>query len=61
MQIMSEYAKELIDILMANNWNEPTKEQFPTYLKVYKANGRDAHAPYFEDIHFVWRNKPVKY
>jgi hypothetical protein len=53
---MSEYFKFLCEILKANKWNEPTAEQYHTY----KAKGRAVKAPYFEDIHFAWRNyKPI--
>lgn len=49
----------LIAILIANNWNEPTSKQYPTYIE--KSKGKNINTPCFEDIHFVWRNnKPVK-
>lgn len=53
---MNQYMNALCVLLQADNWKEPTKEKYLTYLEAYKRHGRDAKAPYFEDIHYAWRN-----
>ena len=53
---MSEYTKKLIARLEADNWQEPTKEKFLTYIDVNKRLPNDSNIPYLEDIHYVWRN-----
>lgn len=57
---MNGYFKKLHGLLKAKNFAEPTKKEYPTYLEAYKKHGSRAKAPYFEDIHFLWRDlKPT--
>ena len=59
---MTNYSKELVKLLKVDKWKEPTKTQYPTYLMAYKKHGNRAKAPYFEDIHFMWRlMRPMRF
>lgn len=51
------YTEQLVTLLKKDKWVEPTTDKYPTYLQAYKKHGRGATAPYFEDIHFVWRSR----
>lgn len=53
---MNNFTKKLINRLEVDNWKEPTKEKFLTYIEASKRLPRDSNIPYFEDIHYVWRN-----
>ena len=53
---MNAYIKLCVNTLEANKYAEPTEKEYPTYLKAYKSRGRNAEPPYFEDMHYVWRN-----
>jgi hypothetical protein len=49
-----------MDILRKNNFKEPTVEDFPTYIEAYEKDGINAKGPYFEDMHYAWRNRKIK-
>jgi hypothetical protein len=51
---MSPYFEMLVSLLKADNWEEPTTKKYHTYIQTYKEKGRNAKAPYFEDIHYAW-------
>lgn len=59
-QPISNFEKSMVKLLKGDKWKEPTKEQYPTYLMAYKKHGSRAKAPYFEDMHFVWRKYKQK-
>ena len=53
---MNCYTEKLIKRLETDNWVEPTKEKFLSYTDANKRLPADSNIPYFEDIHYVWRN-----
>jgi len=52
---ISKFEKDMVKLLKADKWKEPTKKQYPTYLQAYKKHGQRAKAPYFEDVHYIWK------
>jgi hypothetical protein len=57
---MNPYFTELYQLLKSDEFKEPTKEKYPTYLEAYKKHGNKAKSPYFEDIHFLWSSLKEK-
>ena len=55
---MNDFTIEIIKILKNSNWKEPTKEEYPTYIKA--SNMKNNTLKFYEDMHYVWRNYKPK-
>jgi hypothetical protein len=53
---MSEYAESIINWFNRNGWIEPTEDKYATYVMANKMAVNKSNSPYFEDMHYIYRN-----
>lgn len=50
---MTEEQQKIKSWLIKNNFREPTKKDFPTYVEAHKKKIK--FGPYWEDVHYAWK------